>query len=65
MDNYLNKISKQYKTDIDNFGIKAVSKFSTISDWKNYNWLDNFENAVFNINIDVNVVSSLLITKTN
>ena len=65
IDNYLNKISKQYKTDIDNFGIKAVSKFPTISDWENYNWLDNFENAVFNVDIDVNVVSSLLITKTD
>ena len=64
MNEYLNKISKEYGTDIDNFGIKATSKFSTIPEWKEYNWLEKFKTAEFNVNIDVNVVSSLLVTKT-
>ena len=62
MKDYLNKISKEYGTDIDNFGIKAVSKFATISEWENYNWLENFKTAEFNVNIEINVASSLLVT---
>ena len=64
MYDYLNKVSREYGTDIDNFGIKATSKFTTIPEWKEYNWLEKFKTAEFNVNIDVNVVSSLLVTKT-
>lgn len=62
MKDYLTKVSKEYGTDIDNFGIKAVSKFSTIPEWENYNWLEKFKTAEFNVNIDINVASSLLVT---
>lgn len=61
---YLNKVSKEYGTDIDGFCTKAYSNFATIPEWKRYNWCEKFKNAEFNINVDVNVVSSLLITKT-
>ena len=64
MYDYLNKVSREYGTDIDNFGMKATSKFTTIPEWKEYNWLEKFKTAEFNVNINVNVVSSLLVTKT-
>lgn len=64
MYDYLNKVSREYGTDIDNFGIKATSKFNTIPEWKEYNWLEKYKTAEFDVNIDVNVVSSLLVTKT-
>lgn len=64
LDDYLNKVSKEYSTDIDHFCTKAFSHFATISEWKEFNWCEKFKNAKFDVNVDVNVVSSLLITKT-
>ena len=64
MNDYLNKVSKKYGTDIDNFGMKATARFNTISEWKEYNWSEKFKTAEFNLDIAVNVVSSLLVTKT-
>ena len=62
--NYLNKIIKEYNVDIDYFSTKTSAHFSTISEWKNFNWEEKFKNAKFNVNIDINVLSSMLITKT-
>lgn len=59
--NYLNKTSKEYKTDINEFYRTAKRKFSTISDYENYNWAKKYETAEFNIEIDSNILSSLLI----
>lgn len=61
---YLNKVSKEYSTDIDNFGNKALAYFATSSEWKDFDWSEKFKNAEFDVNIDVTVISSLLITKT-
>ena len=61
---YLNKVSKEYSTDIDNFGNKALAYFATSSEWKDFNWSEKFKNAEFDVNVDVTVISSLLITKT-
>lgn len=61
---YLNKVSKEYNSDIDHFCTKTFSHFATIPEWKDFNWKEKYKNAEFNINVDVNVVSSLLITKT-
>lgn len=61
---YLNKVTKEYNIDIDDFSIKAPAHFLTISDWENYNWDERFKDAEFSVNIDVNVLSSILVTKT-
>lgn len=63
-ENYFNKLSKEYKTDIDQFCQKALPHFSTISEWKNFNWSEKLTKAEFNVNINVDTVTSLLITKT-
>lgn len=61
---YFDKITKKYNVDIDHFGIKAPSHFLTISDWKKYNWEEKFSDSEFDVNIDVNVLSTMLVTKT-
>lgn len=62
--NYFNKVSKEYGVDIDNFNSKARAHFSTISEWENYNWDKKYKNAKFDVNVNINVLSSILITKT-
>lgn len=64
LNKYLNKISKEYNCDIDKFYSKAIGHFATIPEWENFNWKEKFKNAVFNIDLDFNVTSSLLVTKT-
>lgn len=62
--NYLEKVSTEYNTDIDHFCNKASSHFLTISDWKNYNWNDVYSKSKYDISINVNVLSSMLVTRT-
>lgn len=54
---YLYKVSKNYNCDIDGFGKYAVKYFSTTDDWNNYNWLDNFRNSFFSVNVKSNIKS--------
>lgn len=61
---YLNKVTKEYDVDIDQFSLKAPAHFLTISEWGNYNWDKNFKNTDFDVNIDINALSTMLITKT-
>ena len=61
---YFEKISKEYSTDIDSFSHKALSNFSTTTEWNEFNWKDKFSNSKFNISVNINVLSSLLITKS-
>lgn len=62
--NYLNKVCKELNTDIDQFCVKAPAHFATISDFENYNWPEKYKNTEFKVEIDVNVVSSMLLTET-
>ena len=61
---YLNKVTKHYNVDIDDFCLKGASHFSTISEWEKFNWDEKFKNTEFDIDIDINVLSTILITKT-
>ncbi len=62
IESYLYKTSKDYKSDIALFGRYAVKHFMTWHDWISYDWLDNYSNAFFNVKVDVNVISSYLIS---
>lgn len=64
LNNYLNKVSKEYNVDIDHFCTKGPAHFSTISEWEQFNWNEKFKDAVFDVNIDIDVLSTMLITKT-
>lgn len=61
-ENYLYKTSKDYGTDIDMFGRHAVKYFTTWDEWIQYNWLQNYQNAFFDINLNFDVISSYLIS---
>lgn len=58
---YLNKTAKEYKVDITGFYNIAKKNFLTQQDLDNYNWKEKYPNAEFNVDIDANVISSLLI----
>lgn len=62
IENYLYKTSKEYKSDIALFGKYAVKYFSTWDKWIKYNWLDNYSNSFFNVNVETKVISSYLIS---
>lgn len=64
INNYLNKISKEYNTDIAHFSNKATVYFSTMSEWENFNWKEKFKDSIFDVKINTEVLSTLLITKT-
>lgn len=54
---YLYKTSKEYHSDIDGFGRHAVKYFSTIQEWEEYNWIDNYQNSIFNVDVTTNLKS--------
>lgn len=62
LENYFYKTSKEYKSDIALLGKHAVKYFSTWDKWTEYNWLDKYEDAFFNVNAQVNIISSYLIS---
>ena len=62
VESYLYKMSKEYGADIDLFGRYAVKYFSTWDEWMDYNWLENFSDAFFKVETEVDVVSSYLIS---
>ena len=62
LEDYLYKTSKEFKSDIDLFGRYAVKYFGTWDKWLEYNWLDNYQNSFFDVNVDLDVVSSYLIS---
>lgn len=64
LNHYLNKVSKEFNSDIDCFSSKALAHFLTIPEWRDFNWREKYKNAEFNVDVDVNVISSLLVTKT-
>lgn len=59
---YLYKTSKEFESDINQFGKYALKLFSTTNDFENYNWLENYKNSFFDVNIDTNVQSALLLS---
>lgn len=60
---YLYKTSKEFHSDIDNFGNHALPKYLTIQEWTSSDWLGNYQNAFFDVNVDANIVSGYLFNK--
>lgn len=61
---YLYKTSKEFKSDINEFGKYALSKFLTTNDFNNYNWNENYKNCFFSVEVETSVESSILLTET-
>ena len=62
--NYLYKTSKNLHADIDSFGLYASKYFSTTSQWEEYDWLNHYEDAFFEVNVDFNLRSSYSLVST-
>ncbi|MBQ3415735.1 MAG: Ger(x)C family spore germination C-terminal domain-containing protein [Clostridia bacterium] len=62
--NYLYKTSKEFHSDINGFGKKALSNFKNTKDVDDYNWLKNYQNAFFDVKINTSIKSGMLITET-
>lgn len=60
---YFSKL-KNYGIDIDCFSNKALSHFSTNQEWEKFNWPEKLKSAVIEVNPNINVTSSILITRT-
>lgn len=53
---YLYKTSKELNSDIDGFGKKAIMQYLTIDKWLESNWLENYKNSIFTINVHMNII---------
>ena len=60
--NYLYKTSKLFHSDIPGIGKYALGKFSTIDNFNNYNWLEHYEDAFFEVETEVEIKSGFLLT---
>ncbi len=61
---YFNKISKEYSTDIDGFSHDALSNFLTDAEWKAFKWNEKFKCSEFDISVNLDTISTLLVKKT-
>lgn len=61
---YLYKTSKELKSDIAGFGKYALPNYSTWSEWEESDWLNNYQNAFFKVNVETNLQSGYLFNKT-
>ena len=61
---YLYKVSKDFKSDIDGFGKHVVRNFLTMDEWKNYNWLENFKNSFFDVKVETKVKSGYILMES-
>lgn len=62
MSEYLYKTSKEFYSDIDGFGKHVACLFKTYQEFEEYNWLENYKNSFFDINVTTNVQSGLLLS---
>lgn len=61
---FLYKTSKEFKSDINGFGKHSLKNFFTTQEYYNYNWLKNYQNSFFEVEVDTSVKSGMLITET-
>lgn len=62
--NYLYKTSASFNSDINGFGVYALSQFKTSTEYDNYNWLANYKNSCFDVDINTVMDSGFLLTQT-
>lgn len=60
---YLYKTSKDFHADIDDFGVEIISNYLTNDDWKKSDWLNNYKNSFFDVDVECNIISSNLFNK--
>lgn len=60
---FVYKTSKDFKCDIVGFGKYALSNYLTLEEWISSDWLTNYQNAFFDVEVSVNVNSGELFSK--
>lgn len=60
---YLYKTSKELKADISGFGKYVLPKYTTWDDWIDSDWLSNYQNAFFKVDVNTNIQGGYLFTK--
>lgn len=60
---YLYKTAKDYKSDIGNFGKHVISNYITWNDWIESDWLFNYQNSFFNVNVETSIENGQLYTR--
>ena len=61
---YLYKTAHDFNSDVVGFGRKTLIKYWNLNDWYKLNWLENYRNSVFDINVNTNIKNSALILKS-
>ena len=61
---YLYKTSQNFKSDVNSLGKYVISDFATNKDFENYDWTNNYINSTFDVTINTNIESGVLLTKT-
>ena len=64
INNYLYKTSKEFHSDICKFGKYAVKHFISLDTWKNYDWLNKYQDTFFKATVNSNLSSSYLLMET-
>lgn len=64
INNYFYKTSKIFKSDILGLGKYVVSDFVTWHEWVEFDWLNQYENAFFVVNVETDVKSGYLLLET-
>lgn len=52
---FLNRTARELNSDVCGFGQHAKQYFLTWKEWENYNWLDRYKNATFDVKVDMKV----------
>ena len=63
INSYLYKTSKELKSDISGFGKYCLPKYLTWEEWKKSDWLNNYENSFFKVNISSELQGGYLFTE--
>lgn len=59
---YLYRTSKELKSDCASLGNYALKNFKTVQELENYNWLQHYQDAFFNVECNITVDSGFLLT---
>lgn len=60
MQSFLYKTAKDFKADVVGFGKYAMKYYLTTAEWENSNWLDNYQNSFFKVEVSSNIKSGEL-----
>ena len=60
---YLYKTSKEFNSDIDNFGKYVIGNYYTWDEWIDSDWLGNYKNSFFKVKVNTNIENGGLFTK--